>query len=118
MRLRQHPGLAELDQLNELELEQITGSALPFQTPGFPVPRLGGEVHGRFSGPPLVGEFGGSYSGPKGGSIGGSIATDGRGWMAGLNAAVASRSGNTLFSGGAHTNGHDWGIMGSVTIRF
>ncbi len=115
MRLQNYPGLIEL---SELELGQVAGSALPFHLPGFRDARPGGEVHGRFSGPPLVGEFGGSYSGPNGGRIGGSITTNGRDWMAGLTAAMTSRNGNTTVSGSVHSNGRDWSVMGSLSHRF
>ena len=115
MSLPEHPGLIPLD---DLELASISGASLPAFPPVFPVPGSGGEVHGSISGPPMAGELGGSYTGPRGGRFGASVTSDGRDWMAGASASGRSRSGNSAWNASAFTNGHDWGVKGTLSIRF
>jgi hypothetical protein len=110
--------LAGLAEMTDLELEFVSGSGnLPFD-PNRVAPGTGGEVHGTFSGPPLKGEFGASYTGPRGGMLGGTVACDGRDWMAGITGGMRSRSGNFNASGSAYSNGHDWGVQGTFILRF
>lgn len=107
-----------LFELEERELDHVSGASMPADAPGFQVPGRGGEVHGGFSGPPMRGEFGGSFTGAGGARIGGSVSSDGRDWMAGVSGAMTSASGRTTLSGSAYTNGHDWGVTGMVVHRF
>jgi hypothetical protein len=112
--LKSH-GLVEL---SDLDLGQVTGSFPPPAGLGFQPPPPGGMVFGRLSGPPLQGELGAGYTGPRGGTIGGSITSDGHDWMGGLSAAMTSSSGKTTLSGSGSTDGHDWSVKGSIIFRF
>jgi hypothetical protein len=112
--LKSH-GLVEL---SDLDLGYVSGSFLPPAGLGFQPSPPGGSVFGRLSGPPLQGEIGAGYTGPHGGTIAGSITSDGQNWMGGLSGAMTSRSGNTTLSGSGFTNGHDWSVKGSIIFRF
>jgi hypothetical protein len=112
--LKSH-GLVEL---SDLDLGYVTGSFLPPNGSGLQPPPPGGSVFGRFSGPPFQGELGAGYTGPHGGTIGGSITSDGHNWMGGLSGAMTSRSGKTTMSGSGFTDGHDWSVKGSIIFRF
>ena len=114
MRLNEATGLVEL---MDCELEQVNGAGLPPSGMSFENLGKGGELHARVSGPPLAGEIGGSYTGP-GGTIGGSIATDGQNWTLGLGGALTSASGRTSVAGSAHSDGHDWSVTASCVLRF
>ena len=115
MHVKKSFGLVELD---ELDLGLVVGGLKPPYDMNDRDPGKRGEIRGSFAGPPLRGEIGGSYSLPNGGRVGGSIATDGRDWMAGISGAVVSRSGRSTVSGSANTDGHNWQVTGAITFRF
>jgi len=104
--------------LDDWDLECVTGSVLPPFDLGNGGPGRGGEVHAAVSGPPLTGTVGGSYSGANGSRITGSLSADGTGWWAGIGGSLTSRSGMASISGSAQSNGHDWRVLGTITLRF
>jgi hypothetical protein len=115
MQFKNALGLVALD---DRDLEWVTGSVLPPFDPWKWGPGKGGEVHVDLSGPPLTGTVGGSYSDANGSRIAGALSTDGMGWSAGVGGSVTSRSGMTSISGSAQSDGHDWMVLGSITLRF